>query len=45
MNLKRTPPQIRYAPPLLGEHTDQILKLVLGYSQGDVEDLRSRGIV
>ncbi len=45
MNLKRTPPQIRYAPPLLGEHTDQILKLVLGYSQGDVEDLHSRGIV
>lgn len=45
MNLKRTPPQIRYAPPLLGEHTDQILKLVLGFSQGDVEDLHSRGIV
>ena len=31
-------------PPLLGEHNDQILK-DLGYSDKDIEDLRSENII
>jgi len=32
-------------PPLLGEHTDEILRTVLGFSAGEVEKLRADGVV
>lgn len=32
-------------PPLLGEHTDEILSQLLGYSRADIEALRREGIV
>lgn len=38
-------PSIRTAPPTLGQHTDEILKDVLGMSEGDIESLRSEGVV
>ncbi|KAF2191348.1 CoA-transferase family III [Zopfia rhizophila CBS 207.26] len=38
-------PGIRMPPPTLGQHTDDILKNVLGMSEGDVESLRSEGVV
>jgi len=40
-----TPGTIRLHPPLLGEHTDEILSEILQYTQGDVEALRAQGAV
>jgi succinate--hydroxymethylglutarate CoA-transferase len=38
-------PGIRMPPPTLGQHTDEILKDTLGMSVGDIEKLRSEGVV
>ena len=40
-----TPGTIRLAPPLLGEHTDEILSSVLEYSPDRIDALRRNGIV
>lgn len=40
----RTPGAIQSAPPLLGEHTSEILSS-LGYSQAEILDLHDQGIV
>ncbi len=45
MNLSRTPPQVRQHPPLLGEHTDEILSNLLGYTREQIEELRAQGVV
>lgn len=37
-------PSIRSAPPTLGQHTQEVLTL-LGYEDGEVEKLRSEGVV
>ena len=42
--LSATPGEIRRRAPLLGEHTDEILRDV-GYTDGDIADLRSSGAV
>ncbi len=44
IKLSDTPPTIRTPPPALGEHTDAVLAS-LGYSRGDIEGLRARGVV
>jgi formyl-CoA transferase/CoA:oxalate CoA-transferase len=44
ITLSRTPGSIQNAPPLLGQHTDEILTS-LGYDAGQIADLRTRGIV
>jgi crotonobetainyl-CoA:carnitine CoA-transferase CaiB-like acyl-CoA transferase len=44
MRLSATPVEHR-RPPLLGEHTDQVLAELLDRSAGEIEDLRRRGIV
>lgn len=38
-------PSIRKPPPTLGQHTDEILKDVVGMSAADIESLRSEGAV
>jgi len=38
-------PGIRMPPPTLGQHTDEVLQEVLGYSKNDIESLRNQGAV
>jgi crotonobetainyl-CoA:carnitine CoA-transferase CaiB-like acyl-CoA transferase len=45
LRLSQTPPEYRNAPPLLGEHTDEVLSSVLGISPGDIARLRRDGVV
>jgi len=42
--LSQTPASIRSAPPMLGEHSDEILA-ELGYAPDDIERLRARGAI
>jgi crotonobetainyl-CoA:carnitine CoA-transferase CaiB-like acyl-CoA transferase len=42
--LSATPASVRTPPPLLGEHTDQILG-ELGYSRDETQALRDSGVV
>ncbi len=44
MHLHDTPPQIRTAGPLLGEHTSEILTAA-GYSQSEIKELLAHGVV
>ncbi|MEQ8370124.1 MAG: CaiB/BaiF CoA-transferase family protein [Alphaproteobacteria bacterium] len=45
MHLSRTPVTYRHAPPVLGQHTDEILTQDLGLSGDEIAGLRERGIV
>lgn len=45
LKLSATPAQIRSAPPLLGEHTEQILTSILGYTNNEIEALRTKGVL
>ena len=44
LNLSKTPIEIRRPPPLLGEHTSEILT-ELEYSEAEIEKLRREGAV
>ena len=44
VNMSRTPPQVRSAAPMPGQHRDEILG-ELGFSPADIEDLAERGVV
>lgn len=37
-------PEQRYAPPTLGQHTDELLR-EMGYSAGEIEELRAGGAI
>lgn len=43
--LSETPASIRLPPPLLGQHTDEILKQRLGRSDADIAQLREDGTI
>ena len=43
--LSQTPASVRRPPPRLGEHTEEVLVELLGYSAQDVADLRERDII
>ena len=52
MNLVNTPvkysysePSIRMPPPMLGQHTDEVLSSVLEMDRGEIEKLREEGVV
>ncbi len=40
-----TPVEYNMAPPLLGQHTDEILSECLGYSAQAISGLRESGVV
>src|SRR5256712_8862521 len=44
VRMSETPGSVRRAPPLLGEHTDEVLR-ELGYAPRDIEKLRADGAV
>jgi crotonobetainyl-CoA:carnitine CoA-transferase CaiB-like acyl-CoA transferase len=41
----KTPATIKTAAPILGEHNDEVLKSLLGYSQEKLNELRAAGII
>lgn len=43
--MSETPPQVRTAPPLLGEHTDEVLRGILSYDDATIADLRARAVI
>jgi crotonobetainyl-CoA:carnitine CoA-transferase CaiB-like acyl-CoA transferase len=43
--LSQTPAEIRRPPPLLGEHTEEVLAGLLGYSAEDVTALQDKGAI
>jgi crotonobetainyl-CoA:carnitine CoA-transferase CaiB-like acyl-CoA transferase len=45
LRLSRTPPEYRFAPPLLGQHTDEILNGVLAIQPDEIAQLRAAKIV
>jgi crotonobetainyl-CoA:carnitine CoA-transferase CaiB-like acyl-CoA transferase len=45
MRFSATPLEYRLAPPLLGEHTEEVLKTLLGRSEAQIAALRAEGIV
>jgi crotonobetainyl-CoA:carnitine CoA-transferase CaiB-like acyl-CoA transferase len=45
IRLSATPVQYRNAPPLLGEHTEQVLQQWLGLSLEQIDQLRQTGVL
>ncbi len=45
VTFSEAPVDLRQAPPALGEHTEAILRDLLGYSAAQVEELRAAGVV
>ncbi len=45
MKLSATPPQYDMAPPLLGQHTEQVLQDLLGRTPEQIAQLKTQGIV
>ncbi|MAU44727.1 MAG: hypothetical protein CMP09_07870 [Yangia sp.] len=42
---ERTPSDLRFASPRLGEHTDQVMAGILGYDDARIAELRERGLL
>lgn len=45
IRLSETPVEYRRAPPLLGEHTSEVLQALLGMSEGEVAALKGAGVL
>ena len=45
LRLRETPPRYDLPPPLLGEHTEKVLKDILGKSEKEIATLRHAGII
>jgi formyl-CoA transferase len=45
IRMSATPPQVRSAPPMLGEHTQAVLRDVLGYDEAAIAALRARQVI
>jgi crotonobetainyl-CoA:carnitine CoA-transferase CaiB-like acyl-CoA transferase len=45
LKIPTSPVEVRYPPPLLGQHTDEILSSVLGFDAGRIQQLREDGVI
>ena len=45
IKLSETPPVVRLPPPILGQHTDEVLGAQLGYGTAEIKQLRADGVV
>jgi len=45
IHMSATPPRYNAAPPLLGQHTDDILQTLLNYSEQQLNQLRNKKII
>jgi formyl-CoA transferase len=45
LQIPRAPSLVRYAPPTLGQHTDEILGELLALGAGELESLREEGVI
>ncbi len=45
MRLSSAPTEVRFPPPKLGEHTEEVLSELLGIDVADMEQLRKDGII
>jgi len=45
VRLSETPPDYRLPPPLLGQHTDEVLSERLGFDDAKLAALRENGII
>jgi formyl-CoA transferase len=45
IRMSATPPQVRSAPPTLGQHTDAVLRDVLGYDDAAIAALRGKSVI
>lgn len=45
LNLSATPPSAGARPPDLGEHTDDVLRVELGYSAEEIAAMRKEGVI
>ena len=45
IHMSETPTRVDRAPPMLGEHTEEVLEELLEYSAGDISALRQSGII
>lgn len=45
IELSETPASVRTAPPLLGQHTDEVLAGLLGYHEEQITELRDQGAI
>lgn len=45
VRMSSTPCVLESPPPLLGEHTEQVLKEIAGYSDDEIKRLREKGTI
>lgn len=45
IKMQETPPSYRLSPPLLGEHTEEILSEKIGLSLDEIKNLKDKGII
>ncbi|MEM5342416.1 CaiB/BaiF CoA transferase family protein [Paraburkholderia azotifigens] len=45
IRMSATPPEAQAHPPTLGEHTEAVLRDVLGYDDGQIDGLRGRSVI
>ena len=45
MRFSSTPLEYKLAPPVLGQHTDEVLRETLRMSERDIADLRAQGVI